>query len=57
MHITKLNAELKTTVNKIVQQVVGHLPWGHNRILLSKLKNSHERLRTDIDAIAAEIEG
>ena len=57
MNITKLNAELKTTVNKIVQQVVGHLPWGHNLILLSKLKNSHERLRTDIDAIVAEIEG
>ena len=29
---------------QIVQQVVGHLPWGHNLILLSKLKNSHERL-------------
>ena len=29
---------------QIVQQVVGQLPWGHNLILLSKLKNSHERL-------------
>ena len=57
MHITKLNAELKTTVNKIVQQVVGHLPRGDNLIFLNKLKNIHDRLRTDIDAIAAEIEG
>ena len=29
---------------QIVQQVVGQLPLGHNLILLSKLKNSHERL-------------
>ena len=29
---------------QIVQQVVGQLPWGHNLILLSKLKNSRERL-------------
>lgn len=29
---------------QIVQQVVGHLPWGHNLVLLSKLKNRHERL-------------
>ena len=57
MNLTKLNAELKTTVNKIVQQVVGHLPREHNLIFLSKLKNSHERLRTQIDAIIAEIEG
>ena len=28
---------------KIVQQVVGHLPWGHNLILLSKLKRDIER--------------
>ena len=57
MNITKLNTELKTTVNKIVQQVVGHLPRGHNLILLSKIKNSYERLRTDSDVIATEIEG
>ena len=56
MNITKLNAELKTTVNKIVQQVVGHLPRGHNLIFLNKLKNIHERLRTQIDTIA-EIKG
>ena len=57
MHITKLNAELKTTVNKIVQQVVGHLPRKQNLIFLNKLKNSHERLRTQTDAIIGEIEG
>ena len=56
MNITKLNAELKTTVNKNVQQVVGHLPRGHNLIFLNNLKNIHERLRTQIDAIA-EIKG
>lgn len=28
----------------IVQQAVGQLPWGHNLVLLSKLKNSAERL-------------
>lgn len=28
----------------IVQQAVGHLPWGHNLVLLSKLKDSAERL-------------
>ena len=29
---------------QIVQQAVGHLPWGHNLVLLSKLKNREERL-------------
>jgi len=28
----------------IVQQAVGQLPWGHNLVLLSKLKNSEQRL-------------
>ncbi len=28
---------------KIVQQVVGQLPWGHNLVLLTKLKTSEER--------------
>lgn len=28
----------------IVQQPVGQLPWGHNVVLLTKLKNSSERL-------------
>lgn len=28
---------------EIVQQAVGQLPWGHNLVLLSKLKNSAER--------------
>ena len=30
--------------NSIVQQAVGQLPWGHNLVLLSKLKN--QELRT-----------
>lgn len=29
---------------KIVQQVVGHLPWGHNLVLLTKLKDRLRRL-------------
>jgi len=29
---------------QIVQQAVGQLPWGHNLVLLSKLKNENERL-------------
>lgn len=29
---------------KIVQQAVGHLPWGHNLVLLSKLKTTELRL-------------
>ncbi len=29
---------------QIVQQAVGQLPWGHNLVLLSKLKNGAERL-------------
>ncbi len=35
----------ETWTNKqIVQQAVGQLPWGHNLILLSKLKKTKERL-------------
>jgi predicted nuclease of restriction endonuclease-like (RecB) superfamily len=29
---------------KIVQQAVGQLPWGHNLVLLTKLKTANERL-------------
>jgi len=29
---------------QIVQQAVGQIPWGHNIVLLTKLKNSDERL-------------
>lgn len=29
---------------QIVQQAVGHLPWGHNMVLLTKLKKHKERL-------------
>ncbi len=29
---------------KIVQQAVGQLPWGHNLVLLSKLKTTEDRL-------------
>ena len=29
---------------QIVQQAVGQLPWGHNLVLLTKLKSAHERL-------------
>ncbi len=28
----------------IVQQAVGQLPWGHNLVLLTRLKDSHQRL-------------
>jgi len=31
--------------DKIVQQAVGQLPWGHNLVLLSKLKNTEERIQ------------
>ena len=30
--------------DEIVQQAVGHLPWGHNLILLSKIETKEERL-------------
>lgn len=30
---------------EIVQQLVGQLPWGHNLVLLSKLKNEENRKR------------
>ncbi len=30
--------------DEIVQQAVGQLPWGHNLVLLSKLKNRDIRL-------------
>ncbi len=29
----------------IVQQLVGHLPWGHNLVLLSQLKSAPQRMR------------
>ncbi|PJA24397.1 MAG: DUF1016 domain-containing protein [Alphaproteobacteria bacterium CG_4_10_14_0_2_um_filter_63_37] len=29
---------------EFVQQAVGRLPWGHNLVLLTRLKNAHERL-------------
>ena len=29
---------------QIVQQLVGQLPWGHNLVLLDKLKNSEDRV-------------
>lgn len=33
------------TEDQIVQQPVGQLPWGHNLVLLSKLKSTEQRLR------------
>ena len=38
----------------IVQQAVGQLPWGHNLVLLTKLKEPERRLAY---AERAEIEG
>lgn len=32
------------TTDSIVQQAVGQIPWGHNLVLLSKVKNRQERL-------------
>ncbi len=37
---------------QIVQQAVGQLPWGHNLVLLSKLKTEHERLAYAAAALA-----
>lgn len=34
----------KQADKQIVQQAVGQLPWGHNIVLLTKLKKSEERL-------------
>lgn len=36
---------------EIGQQAVGQLPWGHNLVLLSKLKDPQQRLalRSDVD--------
>jgi len=31
----------------IVQQAVGQLPWGHNVVLLTKLKSQEQRLAYD----------
>lgn len=31
--------------NTIVQQAVGQLPWGHNLVLLSKIKNTEQRIQ------------
>ena len=36
---------------EIVQQAVGQLPWGHNLVLLSKLKSQAQRLRYAQQAI------
>jgi len=33
----------------IIQQAVGRLPWGHNLVLLTKLKTPQERLAYDDD--------
>lgn len=40
--------------NSIVQQAVGQLPWGHNLVLLSKLKS--QELRTLYAPSAEQIE-
>ncbi|MBA3035806.1 MAG: DUF1016 domain-containing protein [Desulfobacterium sp.] len=37
---------------QIVQQAVGQLPWGHNLVLLSKLKTENERLNYAQGALA-----
>ncbi len=37
---------------EIVQQVVGHLPWGHNLVLLTRLKDRQQRLAYAQSAIA-----
>ena len=37
---------------EIVQQAVGQLPWGHNLVLLSRLKDSQQRLAYAQSAIA-----
>ncbi|MBV1700604.1 MAG: DUF1016 family protein [Hyphomicrobiales bacterium] len=36
----------------IIQQAVGQLPWGHNLVLLTKLKNEKQRLAYAENAIA-----
>lgn len=36
----------------IVQQAVGHLPWGHNLVLLTRLKDPQQRLAYAESAIA-----
>ena len=38
--------------SEIVQQAVGQLPWGHNLVLLTRLKNSEQRLAYAQSAIA-----
>ncbi|MDP3635801.1 MAG: PDDEXK nuclease domain-containing protein [Azonexus sp.] len=37
---------------EIVQQAVGQLPWGHNLVLLTRLKNAEQRLAYARSAIA-----
>lgn len=37
---------------EIVQQAVGHLPWGHNLVLLTRLKDPQQRLAYAQSAIA-----
>jgi predicted nuclease of restriction endonuclease-like (RecB) superfamily len=36
---------------KIVQQAVGQLPWGHNLVLLTRLKQPEQRLASTLAAI------
>lgn len=38
--------------SEIVQQAVGHLPWGHNLVLLTRLKDRQQRLAYAHSAIA-----
>lgn len=37
---------------QIVQQLVGHLPWGHNLVLLTRLKDAQQRVRYARGALA-----
>ena len=32
------------TVSEFVPQVVAQIPWGHNRLIISKIKNTKEAL-------------
>lgn len=35
---------LKYSKNKILQQLVGELPWGHNLVILNKIKDIKETI-------------
>jgi len=39
-----LPQSVAVSINDILQQVVAVLPWGHNRLILSKIKNKEEAL-------------